>query len=302
MDEDQTSFAVVDGQQRIRTLLQFVGVEIDPKEVQHNNFPLDELDDDSRWIGIRYEDLTLDDRRNFLLYRFGVRYLNTEDDRLVRNIFERLNAFTTPLSPQEVRNARYTGAFITLITRLADDEYWVENRITTPTMIRRMKDIEFVSELVVGTLNGPQKGSPGAINEFYEQYGNYDDEFPDQRRAEQLFRKTLATIQAVIPNIRETRWQNRTDFYTLFVCIASLFYDMQITPTHFKNLREALITFGDDIDKARRGEVKNPPKHVKLYLNAVEKGANDKARRADRHEALLAVIEKFFAPKRATDR
>jgi len=292
-DEDETSFAVVDGQQRIRTLVQFIGVEYDPAEVQHNKFPLDELDEESAWFGLRFEKLSPDDRKRLLLYRFGVRYLNTEDDRLVRNIFERLNAFTTPLSPQEVRNARYTGPFVELVTALADSEYWIENRITTPAMIRRMKDIEYMSELIIGILNGPQKGSASAIDEFYQQYGTYDEEFPDQKRAEQYFNTALGVIQACLPDVRATRWQNRTDFYTLFVCIASLVQD-SLQPHDEAALAKAILAFGKDVDELRAEKLKRPSKMVRLYLNAAEKGANDKKRRADRHTALLSIIKPFF--------
>ena len=237
-----------------------------------------------------------DDRKRFLFYRFGVRYLNTEDDKLVRNIFERLNAFTTPLSPQEVRNARYTGAFVNLVTKLADDEYWVENRITTPAMIRRMKDIEYMSELIIGVLNGPQKGSASAINEFYQHYGVYEDEFPDQKRAEQFFKRTLGIIQKILPNIRDSRWQNRTDFYSLFVCLASLLQD-SLEPRDIEQLSRAILAFGRDVDDLRAQKLKHPSKDVRVYLDAAEKGANDKKRRADRHNSLLPQLEKHFAAK-----
>ena len=36
------------------------------------------------------------------------------------------------------------------------------------------------------------------------------------------------------------------------------------------------------------------------YVRAVEKGANDKKRRADRHAALLQVIDPFFKPLKKT--
>lgn len=299
-NDDETSFAVVDGQQRIRTLIQFIGVEYDPAEVEHNDFMLDELADGSPWFGLKFETLSPDDRRRLLFYRFGVRYLNTEDEMLVRRIFERLNRYSTSLSPQEVRNARfYTGAFHSLATRLADDEYWVQNRITSPAMIRRMKDVEFMSELLIGVLNGPQKGSPGAVDEYYDQYGSYEDEFPDQKRAEQIFKKTLALIQKILPEVIETRWQNRTDFYTLFVCLAGLLQDGHLPAAKQDELREAVLSFGRKIDKARRSELKNVPDAVKIYLDAAERGANDKKRRADRHAALLTVIESLFVVKGA---
>jgi uncharacterized protein with ParB-like and HNH nuclease domain len=38
-----TSYAIVDGQQRLRTVLQFVGSETDPDRMEHNKFVLDKL-------------------------------------------------------------------------------------------------------------------------------------------------------------------------------------------------------------------------------------------------------------------
>src|SRR4051794_29530468 len=64
-DEGTTTYAIVDGQQRIRTVLQFIGVESDPAEQQFNKFALDKVDPQSRFYGLAFADLSSDAKRAF---------------------------------------------------------------------------------------------------------------------------------------------------------------------------------------------------------------------------------------------
>ena len=172
------TFAIVDGQQRIRSVLQFIGSDSDEEEREFNEFALDKLDSTSGWRGFSFADLSDEQKKAFFSYEFTVRYLYTESDEDTRDVFRRLNKYLTPLKPQELRNATYSGPFARLAERLADDEYWAENKIITPASIRRQGDVEFVSELMIGTLHGPQGGAAGVIDQYYATYEDYDDEFP----------------------------------------------------------------------------------------------------------------------------
>ncbi len=292
--EGKTNYAIVDGQQRIRTVLQFVGSETDPTETEANKFVLDKLPPESEWRNKTFAELSDDQKKGFYGYRFAVKYLNTESDDEVREMFQRLNRFLTPLKPQELRNATFTGPFVKLVLELADNEFWVENRIVTPAAIRRMIDVEFVSELLIGVLHGPQGGSPAIIDSYYEQYEDYDDEFPDERRAKRLFAETLDLIRKVLPNIKATRWANKTDFYTLFVAFSSLAGTKALIAGKVPQLRVALENFASHVDTRLRDPSAKVSKEAISYARAHEKGANDKMRRANRHKALIDLIEQYF--------
>jgi hypothetical protein len=297
--EGQTTYAVVDGQQRIRTVLQFVGSEQDPEEAAYNKFTLDKLDSNSVWVNSSFAKLTADQKRTFYGYKFAVRYLNTDNDVEVRDMFRRLNKFLTPLKPQELRNATYSGPFVTLVLQLADNEYWAENRIVTPAAIRRMNDVEYVSELLIGVLHGPQGGSAAIVDSYYQQYEDYDDVFPDQKRMQRVFDSTLEVIKIVLPDIKDTRWSNKSDFYTLFVAIASILRSLGPTKKTYKSssIRKVLDSFAADVDR-RIGDDAAPVSDDAIdYVRAVEKGANDKARRAERHRIVTELIDKYFAAK-----
>jgi hypothetical protein len=225
-----------------------------------------------------------------------VRLLYTENQGEVEDVFKRLNKVTLPLRPQELRNATYHGAFAKLAEKLADDEYWAVNRIITPASIRRMGDIEMMSDLLVGLLHGPQGGSAKIIDQYYEQYEQYEDELPGQARLNHQFDQALAAIKTLFPEIDEVpRWGNRTDFYSLFVALGNLLAKNNIKDQ--KQLASALIKFAEEVDKQLGTPAVKSSSSVKKYARAIEKGSTDKARRADRNEALSEVIEPFLSKK-----
>lgn len=292
--DGHSTYIIVDGQQRIRTLLQFIGSETDPNEEESNKFPLDKLDMTSEWYGKSFSDLTEDQKRGFFAYRFAIRNLNTDQDTDIRDMFKRLNKFLTPLKPQELRNATYSGPFLALAEELADNEYWAGNGIVKPASIRRMGDIEFVSELMIGVMHGPQGGSPAIIDEYYRRYEDYDDEFPGQRKADKLFNETLKVLQSMFVDIKESRWGNKTDFYTLFVSLANCLGTKKLVQSKIPHLRKALLEFSGAVDKRLADESAAVEEKVIEYVRAVEKGANDKPRRAIRHEIVFGIIAPFL--------
>lgn len=297
--EGKTSFAIVDGQQRIRTALQFIGSEIDPGEQQYNKFKLDKLDRASPWRDLGFADLSPEQKKTFFGYRFVVRYLNTESDDEVRDMFRRLNKFLTPLKPQELRNATYAGPFVGLVLDLADNDYWAENKIVTSSSIRRMGDVEFVSELLIGVMHGPQGGSSALIDEYYRQYEDYEEDFPTQRRTEKLFKDALRIIQLAFSEIKLSRWGNKTDFYTLFVAIANLLKTSELPDSKIPQVRKGLLDFAEKVDARLGDETVKVSREVIEYVRAVEKGANDKPRRSARHAVLVALIEPYFKARRS---
>lgn len=300
-DEDGAEeYGVVDGQQRLRTILQFIGIEDEDDQQtdeDNNSFSLDTLAATSLWKGKSFADVTGDHRKKFFQYEICVRMLYTENVTEVEDVFKRLNKFTMPLKPQELRNATYHGAFARLAEELADKEYWAVNRIITPASIRRMGDIEMMSDLLIGLMHGPQGGSAKVIDQYYEQYEQYDDEIPGQAKLTSLFDRTLKTIETLFPDLSEVpRWGNRADFYSLFQALGSQLRTHELKNTK-KAFAKALVDFAEMVDESLENPFMNVGAQTKKYARAIEKGSNDKARRADRHEVLERVMEPFLRQK-----
>jgi hypothetical protein len=298
----EENFGVVDGQQRLRTILQFVGLEREEDREDNedrNAFQLESLPKSSQFRGMLFGLMSSEQRKNFFGYEMCVRYLITEDRKEVEDVFKRLNKYTLPLKAQELRNATYHGPFAKLSEKLADDEYWAVNRIVTPAAIRRMADIEMMSDLLIGLQHGPQGGSGKIIDDYYEQYEQYEDEFPDQSRITKLFEDTLALVQRLFPQIVDAgRWGNRADFYSLFTTLGNSVEHRKLLRKSEKQLAARLMEFGEKVDQRLKKPTTKTSTAVRKYARAIEKGSNDKARRMDRFESLLEIIEPFLENKK----
>lgn len=281
-----TTHLVVDGQQRITSILEFVGAK------GFEAFELTGLGPDSPWEGFTFADLTDDEKSRFYGYPLAVRFLANASLNEIKELFVRFNKNLTALNSQELRNAMFSGPFVQLAEEFADDPYWAENQIVDTRSIRRMKDIEFTSDLLIGVLHGPQSGNARTLDSYYERY-EMEEQFPQPIRTKRIFTRALTTIQTVYPDIKSTRWHNRSDFYSLFVWFAEVIQDRKkLMPTD--QIRQALDDFSDDVVKAQESQRPGQPlrglPHVVSYVEALRRGSSDRTRRAARHKALETVF------------
>jgi len=156
-----------------------------------------------------------------------------------------------------------------------------------------------MSDLLIGLLHGPQGGSAKIIDQYYEQYEQYEDEFPEQSGVRRLFAHTRETIAGLFRAIEDVpRWHNRADYYSLFVALGNLLKECELPVSSKKGLAEKLIDFAKDVDQRLEEPTAKTSDASKRYARAIEKGSNDKARRMDRHEALREIIEPLLKKKK----
>ena len=286
-----TTHLVVDGQQRITSILEFLGIG------GFESFELKGLSVDSRWEGTAFNALSDEDKRKFYSYPLSVRLLSDASYSDIKSLFVRFNKYLTPLNSQELRHATYGGPFTQLAEELADDTYWAENRIVDPKSIRRMKDVEFTSDLIIGVMHGPQSGNARTLDEYYGRY-EMEESFPHPVTTRRKFMRTLDAIQSIYPNIKDTRWRNRSDFYSLFVALANRQESIR-TDNAIGSLRDSLNEFASAIqfalDRERPDRPLDGPEHVVAYIGAIRRGSSDRARRVARQRALDVVFDQASA-------
>lgn len=144
MDESgRTMYAVVDGKQRLETIFSFV----------KNKIYIDKNYGDIRLDGKRWKDLQEhnDLKMQFWNYVLPVEFINISDDPtlLVKEVFDRLNRSSRKLVEQELRHAKYDGWFITFAEKEIEDEIWTTLKVYTRARAKRMKDVQFLSELLL---------------------------------------------------------------------------------------------------------------------------------------------------------
>jgi hypothetical protein len=104
--------------------------------------------------------------------------------------------------------------FIKAIQSMADeDPFWAESGLFFGQRPSAYVDHEFISELAVAYLHGPQN-KEDRLDTYYQLY---EEQFDDRDRLVSTFRAITAEIGQLIPELSKTRWRKKSDFYTLFL-------------------------------------------------------------------------------------
>jgi hypothetical protein len=242
-----------------------------------------------------FSDLSGDRKKAIYNYNFVVRRLPEMPIEDLRSMFSRLNRNVVALNPQELRHATYWGEFITTVEKIADDDRWSSFGIFTPNDVRRMLDIEFVSEIVVAFLHGPQN-KKGRLEEWYQAY---EKEFPQKNEVVAAFNTVISELAACIPQLKKTRWRKKSDFYSLFLVLAAHASILPFSRDGRHQLREVLMRFGHDVEAyLANPAVEGASELVKNYASGVQRAASDLANRRDRAEALRALLNDLIETER----
>lgn len=204
-------YEVVDGQQRLRAIIDFHRGELSLSK-KHN--PLGD---------ITFPRLPDSSQRKFLRYKLSTEIMQKATDEEVWKMFQRLNSNTLTVNKQEKRNSRYFGDFKQTAYQLAADEKalkaWRNLRVFSEQQIARMSEVELTSDVLLAIVDGISD-----ITDLDNAYDRYDQDFPKQKTAEATFRKTLSfATDNLAEAVRETRFRNRTWFYSLMVAAADTF-------------------------------------------------------------------------------
>ena len=118
----------------------------------------------------------LEIKKSFLNYALTVEQLSSIDSAGWNDVFDRLNRNSKTLSEQELRHARYSGWFISRAELEATDQIWRDLKISSPAKARRMKDVEFISILMLVVLEKKIVGFPqSALDRLYSKYDDLSD-------------------------------------------------------------------------------------------------------------------------------
>lgn len=139
-DSGIATYHVVDGKQRLETILKF----------SENRISISKDFGDESLNGKKFRELNADLKKVFWNYSVPVDFIDLPSGLVINEIFDRVNRNSRNLERQELRHARYDGWFITECEKEADeDEFWEKIKITSKSKSRRMKNVQLVSELLL---------------------------------------------------------------------------------------------------------------------------------------------------------
>ena len=223
----ETYREVIDGQQRLRTVISYVapGLLADYRPLV-DDFTVSKSHN-STLAGLKFDELDIDSKQAILDYEFSVHVLpSSVDDRQIIQIFRRMNSTSYSLSPQELRNAEYYGAFKSLAYRLGEQQLprWTGWNIFSDNDISRMVEIEQTSEFLLLIINKGILFSKGSaiLNNVYKKY---DESLPNQDEIEMRFLRVMDVINDVFsPKDPDFILCKKTTIYALFASVYHLLY------------------------------------------------------------------------------
>lgn len=215
---------VVDGQQRLRTIICYVAPSLIPEE---DTFKVKAIHN-SLAGGKTFDQLSNDLKQTILDYEFFVHVLpaNTSD-REILEIFSRMNSTGFKLNSQELRNAEYYGEFKTLAynTSLELYDFWINAGILTNAKISRMQEVEVMNDLFTIVMSGLIDRSPKIIDGYYEKY---DAEFLDKDEIVNRIKSTIHVIDSLVgKELKKLAFNKPQLFYALFAVIYDIRYGLK---------------------------------------------------------------------------
>ncbi len=247
-------FDIVDGQQRTRAILGYYKKQFpDLKKAEYDpdKFP------------------------EFLKYILSVTIItNIKTDEKMEQFYSLVNSTGLKLNRPELNKAQYYDTrFLSLIDILSTNEKFQSFQLFPESSLRRMTDADFMGELVCQMKYGITDKKIYVDKMFEEDIteAEYDKFFERFERIVDI----LDHLNEIFP-LKETRYKQRNDFYTLFGFInQSLDLEIQI----FEYFYKLLVLVGEDI--APSTEDCEPFKEYALHCVSQSNSKNARLKRLD---------------------
>lgn len=290
--DGRTIRVVVDGQQRLRAILDFIndGIKISRA---HNK----EL------AGQTFTQLPKDTQNAFLSYEIGCDVLGDSPRRELLDIFARINRFSVKLNAQELRNAKFSGFFKTASFNIGYDyvDFWLNAKVLSKSAVNRMGEAELASDLLVAFLNQVQSNK--SIERHYQDYEEDEGDIPN---AERELRASIDLAAKIFPEdeLSQSAWRKKHLYYTLIVTLGHINFGVSGLPETklskgiFKNLgkiRSILNAVGADHEQYTPQAMRSSaPKRISNFIKNSTLATTDATARIGRSKFLLNRLEEHI--------
>lgn len=274
----RTYRSVIDGQQRISTILSFL----------EDGFKLEDPYK-GPYDGMTFSQLPPDIRDDVLLYSIDFNEASGLPQEELREVYSRVNKYLVPLNRQELRKADFPGEFLQTAEEMANLDYLDELGLFNATARRRSLDVEYVSELLAAQLRGISD-KKDAIDECCRDYAAWPEAESNAVRSE--FEGVFSDITKIFDSsypMKKTRWKQKADFYSFFFAVLSLKRDGFVLPGDVSVLRQDLKLLDERI--APTSEVPILSKYAVYCVSQ----ANSASSRNWRMQFIRAILRGTYA-------
>jgi hypothetical protein len=290
LDGGRNVRTVVDGQQRIRTILDFIA----------GNFKISRAHN-RELAGSEYDDLTDELKNEFLKYEIGVDMIFDQSYEDILDIFARLNTYSVKLNPQELLNASYLGFFKQTAYSLGYKyvRYFLQSGVLSEKEITRMAEAELSSDLLGLFLEGVQ--SKKNIPMLYKKY---DDDDSLLISASENFDTVMSYIGEIYSpeELKSTNYKRIHLFYSLFCSVAHTLFGIQnlndvvrpnLTANNIGRAKVRLDEISARYDQISEGDVAATQDYLD-FIEASRRGTTDLGARKYRSKFLCEKLNEVL--------
>ncbi|MFO0963724.1 MAG: DUF262 domain-containing protein [Phycisphaerales bacterium] len=299
--EGRDYFDVLDGKQRLESIFMFIGARGFGRKSFDVRWPLGAEQKPERrdWTTIRRH------LGEVVIMSYSVPVIEVECDSLasIVELFVRINSTGKPLTRSEKMNAKfYRSGLLRACAQIARKQrrMLMKHGVIKEVHVNRMKDVEFITELLVSMLRGAPVNKKDALDRVLS-------EAVDGRSLKRLTSGVVGAMKlsfSALPDLQATRFRNHSDFYSLVFALWSLSEHGLVLKdrTALRRAAGLLRRLSGEVDAAieirrRSGDTPGANEVGLRYLAAVERSSDNAVQRGQRHEILVGLLEGLFGAK-----
>lgn len=285
-DTGVASTHIVDGQQRINAIVDFIGGE----------FTLNErylMNDEMKTLCGKKSFKELDQSFKNKIWEYPISIVEIDPAckiSEIKELFYRLNLTNYNLNQQEKRNSK-DSIFGDKSEALSTYDFWKKAKLFSSADAKRMKDVEYCCSIYILANEGIVDQTNGKkINNYYD---DYKDEFDEDDILKNKILKAMSVIEDIIDKTTISFVSKKAQMYTLFCVIFKMFEAGETFVDFFEKIKvfvsayskfrnEFVLEYEDDLTATVFADIKK-------YKLASSEGINKVANRTIRFEILYKI-------------
>ena len=284
-DTGKTITHIVDGQQRINAIVEFIGNEF---KLSKEHLISDKIKE--KYGDKRFENLANEDKVIIWAFNLSIVSIKNKERDEIRNIFYRLNLTNYSLNDQEKRHSNTWGRFADLTQEIVEMPFWIDYKLFNYGDIKRMKDDEFCSSLILLA----RKGIINQTNQtpLNDAYTDYATNYPEYENDKSRILDWIEKFKLFYSNENHSFMRKRTQLYTVF-CLMDYLTEEGINTdaTMIEQFNGFVQKYNQFENSSETGEATTPEEEaIKKYKLASSEGVNKIKNRKLRFEILKNYV------------